>query len=99
MIVTYHPGGFLPAHPNKNRASVADLDAGTFTQWDQAGAVIVTRPLTAAEIAALTPAPPAPDPVADALQSAADSAAQAALEDVRALAPLLQAAANAVRGA
>lgn len=45
------------------------------------------------------PDPPTPPNPADALQAAADSAAAAALEDVRALAPLLQAAADALRGA
>ncbi len=39
-------------------------NTGTFTRWDGAGRVIESRPLTAEELAALTPAP---DPRAELL--------------------------------
>lgn len=61
---SYHPGGFDPSKANGNLAELSDLDAGTFTRWDRAGRVIESRPLTADEVAALTPPP---DPRAELL--------------------------------
>lgn len=61
---SYHPGGFDPSKPNGNLAEKADPKAGTFTRWDTEGRVIESRPLTAAELAALTPPP---DPRAELL--------------------------------
>lgn len=39
--------------------ATVDLDAKTYTEFDEKGKVLATRPLTAAEIAAMDP-PPAP---------------------------------------
>lgn len=94
----YHPGGFNPSAPAFNRAAEWDTDAATFTRWDESGTVIESRPLTADEIAALTPPPPPPNPAADALDSAADQAEQSLIADVRDLAVQLRAAADALRG-
>jgi hypothetical protein len=91
----YHIGGYLPDAPNGNRAEEYDLDAGTFTRWDADGGVLEQRALAADETAALTP--PA-NPQADAFDALADEAEQSALADVRALAPLYRAAADALRG-
>ena len=88
MIVTFHVGGFLPS----------DVAAGTFTRWDVDGNVLEQRSLTQEEIAALTPPDPPANPQADAFDAMADEAEQSALADVRALAPLYRAAADALRG-
>jgi hypothetical protein len=50
----YYLGGFNPAAPAQNRAEEWDSAAGTYTRWDQAGTVVETRPLSAAEVADFT---------------------------------------------
>lgn len=48
----YRAGGFDASAPAQNRAREWDSDAGTFTRWDRAGAVVESRPLTVDEAAA-----------------------------------------------
>ena len=64
MTTVYHMGGFDPQNPHDNMAERADVATGTFTRWDTSGRVIESRPLTADELAALTPTP---DPRAELL--------------------------------
>lgn len=52
---TYYPGGSNPAQQGGNVSSVTDTTANTVTTWDISGVQTGQRPLTAAEIAALTP--------------------------------------------
>lgn len=52
----YGIGGYLPGHPNDNIVEVSD--AGTLTRWNDKGAVIEQRPLTADELGALGSAVP-----------------------------------------
>lgn len=52
--VTYHLGGYLPDAPAQNRMNEYDTNAGTYTEWDTNGTETLSRPLTDAEIAALT---------------------------------------------
>lgn len=73
-----------------------DLDTSTYTR-EENGVVVSTRPLTAEEITALTPVAET-SPAADALDAAADQAAQSLIADVRDLAVQLRAAADALRG-
>ena len=49
----YFPGGVKPGAPARNMAELLDSGAGTYTRWDEMGALIETRPLTADESAAL----------------------------------------------
>lgn len=53
---TYHLGGYNAAAPAQNKAEHYDGAAGTYTRWDQAGAVLAQRALTSSEIADLAAA-------------------------------------------
>lgn len=57
MIQRYRPGGYDPGISGHNLAEQIDTDTGTLTRYDRQGNVIESRPLTADEIAALTPPP------------------------------------------
>lgn len=79
-------------------------DDATITQAEAVGATEIVHGLSGqfpAEGLVIVPDPPESspptNPAADQLEAAAQSAAAAALDDVRALAPLLQAAADALR--
>lgn len=52
---TYFSGGFVPTAPQGNKRIVMDTDLGTFVEYNADGTVKLSRSLTAAEIAALTP--------------------------------------------
>jgi hypothetical protein len=62
-VTAYHPGGFIATAAQQNRAELWDPASG-YTSWDLSGKVLASRPLSAAESAAL------------AAQDAANSAAQ-----------------------
>lgn len=64
----YHVGGFLPEAPAQNRAEEWDIDAGTYSRWDEVGKLLEQRPLTDEERAAL--APPTPEPAVSELAEA-----------------------------
>lgn len=49
--------GYIASHPTGNRSEERDTESGSYTRWDESGNVVETRPLTAEEIASLTPAP------------------------------------------
>jgi hypothetical protein len=53
QMVTYHPGGYIPAAAQKNRAELFDGAAGTYTAWNTSGVQTSTRALTAPEAAQL----------------------------------------------
>jgi len=48
----YYPGGYLPGAPALNISEQWDDSTSTYTSWDQAGAVTLSRPYTAEETAA-----------------------------------------------
>jgi len=50
-----------------------DLSSGTYDEFDDAGTVTLSRPLTADEIAALTPPPPPPPSAEERLAAAAQA--------------------------
>lgn len=50
---TYHLGGFTPASVAQNKSEEWNGTLSTYTQWNVAGLVLVTRPLTATETATL----------------------------------------------
>jgi len=51
QVVFYAPG-IIPSAPAHNMAEQWDDSTSTYTSWDQAGAVTLTRPYTAEETAA-----------------------------------------------
>lgn len=67
------------AFHNGRRVEAWDSDAGTFTRWDADGNVLEHRPLTADEIAAMTPPP---DPRAELLARLDDAVL---LDEIRAV--------------